>query len=114
VRERGVFTLEAMVHRLSDVPARLYGLKDRGRIAEGAWADVIVFDPATVGASPMTTVRDLPAGAPRLTSAPVGVQDVVINGSVVVEGGTPTGELPGRLIRSGRDTTTVRASGSLD
>ena len=110
VRERGLFSLEEMVHRLSDVPARLYGMKDRGRVEVGAWADVVVFDPDTVGASSLTTVRDLPEGAPRLVTSPIGIHDVMVAGGLAIADGTPTGELTGRLIRSGRDTRTVPAS----
>jgi N-acyl-D-aspartate/D-glutamate deacylase len=108
-RERGVFTVEELVHRLADVPARLYGLKDRGGLAQGAWADVVVFDPDTVGAQPLHTVRDLPGGATRITNGSTGVSHVLVAGGEIVTDGELTGELPGRLIRSGRDTATVHA-----
>lgn len=61
VRDKELFTLEEMVHQFTEVPARLYGLRDRGRIQEGTWADLVVFDPATVDAGPLRTVSDLPA-----------------------------------------------------
>jgi len=109
VREREVFTVEEMVRQLSAVPADLYGLVDRGRIAEGAWADLVVFDPATVGATPLRTVHDLPAGAGRLTTGSTGVAHVLVSGREVVRGGGYTGELPGTVLRSGRDTRTVTA-----
>jgi N-acyl-D-aspartate/D-glutamate deacylase len=110
VRERREFTLEAMVHELTDVPARLYGLRDRGRIGVGAWADLAVFDPATGGAGPLETARDLPGGAARLRTASTGIHAVVVVGGIVIEGGAPTGDLPGQLLRSGRDSRTVHAS----
>lgn len=109
VRERRVFSLEEMVRQLSSVPADLYGLVDRGRIVEGGWADLVVFDPATVAAGPLRTVGDLPGGGTRLTTGSVGVAHVLVAGRPVVEGGRPTGARPGRVLRSGRDTAAVAA-----
>ncbi len=115
VRERAVFGLEELVHHFTDRPARLYGLKGRGRVEVGGWADLIVFDPETVGAGSLHTEADLPGGAVRLTTSPIGMHHVVVAGGVVVEDGAPTGELSGRVVRSGRDTETVLASkGRLD
>jgi N-acyl-D-aspartate/D-glutamate deacylase len=108
VREFGVIGLEEAVHRLTDVPARLYGLRDRGRIAPGAHADLVLFDPATVGYQPERMRYDLPGGAWRLHSEATGIDRVLVNGVTVVEGGAPTGATPGTLLRSGRDTGTVR------
>jgi N-acyl-D-aspartate/D-glutamate deacylase len=108
-RQRQVFTVEELVHRFADVPARLYGLKDRGCLHEGAWADVVVFDPDTVGAEPLRTARDLPASAARLTNGSTGVAHVLVAGGHVVADGELTDELPGQLVRSGRDTQTVPA-----
>jgi N-acyl-D-aspartate/D-glutamate deacylase len=68
VREHQVVTLEEAVRLITDVPARLYGLKERGRIAEGWHADLVMFDPATVDHGPERTRYDLPAGAPRLVA----------------------------------------------
>jgi N-acyl-D-aspartate/D-glutamate deacylase len=109
VRDKQIFTVEEMVHQFSDVTARLYGLKDRGRIAPGMWADLVVFDLSRIGASPMKNVQDLPAGASRLTTESTGVEHVLTRGTEVVRHGKFTGALPGRLLRSGRDTTTVTA-----
>ena len=111
VHKRGAFTLEELVHRFTDVPARLYGIKDRGRIDGGYWADLVLFDPEKIGTTPLSTVHDLPAGAPRLTTTSTGVEHVLVGGQPVVRHGTLTAELPGRLLRSGRDTETVRARG---
>ncbi|MBO0731083.1 MAG: amidohydrolase family protein, partial [Acidimicrobiaceae bacterium] len=109
VRERQAFTLEEMVHELSDVPARLYGLHGRGRLSEGAHADMVVFDPETVGATPLRTVHDLPGGAARLVTGSTGMERVLVSGCEVARGGEYTGERPGSVLRSGRDTTTVAA-----
>jgi N-acyl-D-aspartate/D-glutamate deacylase len=109
VRDQGIFTLEELVHRLTDVPARLYGLKDRGRIYPGAWGDLVVFDPERVGATPMHTVRDLPDGASRLVDEGIGIDRVMVAGRDVVRGGEFTGTLPGHVLRSGRDSETVAA-----
>lgn len=109
VRDKGIFTVEEMVHQFSDVTARLYGLKDRGRIEPGMWADVVLFDLSRVGAGPMKKVQDLPAGASRLTTESTGVEHVLNRGTEVVRHGRFTGDLPGRLLRSGRDTATVTA-----
>jgi N-acyl-D-aspartate/D-glutamate deacylase len=109
VRDKQLFTVEEMVHQFSDVTARLYGLKDRGRLEPGMWADVVLFDLSRVGAGPMKKVQDLPAGASRLTTESTGVEHVLNRGTEVVRHGRFTGDLPGRLLRSGRDTTTVTA-----
>jgi N-acyl-D-aspartate/D-glutamate deacylase len=107
VRERGMVELEEAVHLMTGVPAGLYGMKDRGRVTEGAWADLLVFDPDRIDAGPVHVRNDLPAGAPRLYGAAVGVHHVFVNGEEVVCGKELTDALPGRTIRSGRDTTTV-------
>ena len=109
VRDKQIFSLEEMIHQFCDVPARLYGLKDRGRVEPGMWADLVVFDLDRIGAGPMKTVRDLPAGAARLTTESSGVEHVLTRGTEVVQHGKFTGDLPGGLLRSGRDTVTVTA-----
>ena len=106
VRTHGVLPLEEAVHLMTDVPARFYGMRDRGRLVEGAWADVVVLDPETVASGPLVTRFDLPAGAGRLYAEPTGIHQVLVNGEVIVSEGELTGARPGRLLRSGRDTTT--------
>ncbi len=107
VRDFGVVTLEEAVRYLSDVPARLYGLTGRGRIADGWAADLVLFDADTVGYEAERTRADLPGGASRLYAGSTGVDRVLVNGVAVVADGELTGSLPGTLLHSGRDTETV-------
>jgi N-acyl-D-aspartate/D-glutamate deacylase len=107
VRERGLLTIEEAVHQLTDVPARLYGLRGRGRIADGWVADLVVFDPDAIGSGTPHLVHDLPAGGERLSADGRGIGAVYVNGREVVAWDAPTGDLPGTLLRSGRDTETV-------
>lgn len=107
VRDRGLLPLEEAVHALSGAPARLYGLVDRGRLGVGCHADVVVLDPATVAAGPLQTVADLPGGARRLFSRPVGIEHVFVAGVEVARRGEDTGARPGRVLRPGVDTRTV-------
>ena len=86
VRERGDFGLVEAVRRLTSHPADLYRIPDRGRIAPGAWADMILFDPDTVGVSAPKRVPDLPAGGTRTIREPKGVAGVWVNGTQVFDG----------------------------
>jgi N-acyl-D-aspartate/D-glutamate deacylase len=106
VRGHGAMSLEEAVHLMTQVPARLYGLRDRGVLTEGAFADIAVFDEHTVASGELVTRFDLPAGAGRLYAEPAGVHHVLVNGTVLVEDGRLQDERPGRVVRSGRDTAT--------
>jgi N-acyl-D-aspartate/D-glutamate deacylase len=110
VREHQVVTLEEAVRLITDVPARLYGLKERGRITAGWHADLVMFDPATVDHGPERTCYDLPSGAPRLVADAYGISSVIVGGVEVCRDGAATGAMPGIILRSGRDTETVTAS----
>jgi N-acyl-D-aspartate/D-glutamate deacylase len=105
VREKGTLALEEAVRMLTSRPAEVAGIRDRGLLAVGRPADVVVFDPATVGASRLRRVHDLPAGADRLVADAIGIEAVVVNGTVLRERGrdavAPDGPLPGRLLRGG-------------
>ena len=105
VVKRGLIPLEEAVHLLTEVQANLYGLVDRGVLAEGAYADVVVLDEATVGSAPATFRSDLPAGASRLYAEAEGIEHVICNGTEIVRGGEFTGARPGTLLRSGHHTT---------
>jgi N-acyl-D-aspartate/D-glutamate deacylase len=110
VRERGLLPIEEAIHLLTDVPARLYGVKERGRLADGWHADITIIDPETVGAHPVRMRFDLPTGAPRLYGGADGIDHVLVNGIEIVDHGEFTDARPGTLLRSGRDTETVTAS----
>ena len=104
VRERKALSLERAVHMLTARNAQVFGIRDRGLLAVGRPADVVVFDPDTVGAGPLERVHDLPGGADRLISKPRGIDAVVVNGMVLPPPGAswPAGQpLPGRLLRNG-------------
>jgi len=107
LRGRKLVGLERAVQMLTDEPARLFGLRDRGRLEVGGFADVVVFDPETVGSEDATLVADLPGGSARLTAGSIGVVRVLVNGVETVADGKATGATPGTVLRSGRDTRTV-------
>jgi N-acyl-D-aspartate/D-glutamate deacylase len=109
VRARGLLSWEEGVRQLTDIPARLYGVRDRGRLVQGAFADVVVFDPTSIGHGTVRTRDDLPGGASRLYAESIGVEHVLVNGSEIVRSGDFTGATPGRVLHSGRDTETVHA-----
>jgi N-acyl-D-aspartate/D-glutamate deacylase len=105
VREKGVLALEEAVRRLTSEPAELLGLRDRGRIALDLAADLVLFDPATVGCATLRRVHDFPGGADRLVADAIGIEAVIVNGVVIREHGRdavdPSGPLPGRVLRGG-------------
>ncbi|WP_086825767.1 amidohydrolase family protein [Streptomyces sp. NRRL B-24572] len=107
LRGRRLVPLERAVQMLSDDPARLFGLRERGRIAEGFHADLVLFDPERIDAGPATLVHDLPGDSPRLDSRAVGIVSVRVNGVETVRDDEVTGAVPGKVLRSGQDTRTV-------
>lgn len=111
VREHAVISLEEAVHQLTEVPARLMGLRERGVIQAGWHADLVIFDPTQIGCGPVHTRTDFPGGESRLYAEAEGIRHVIVNGKVIVQDGKHTGELPGTVLRSGRDTYTVTPAG---
>jgi N-acyl-D-aspartate/D-glutamate deacylase len=106
VRQRQLLPIEEAVHLLTDVPARLYGLVDRGQLHEGWHADLVVIDPTAVDTDEVSMRFDLPGGAGRLYAGAQGIDQVVVNGEIIVQQGTFTTARPGAVLRSGRDTRT--------
>jgi N-acyl-D-aspartate/D-glutamate deacylase len=101
VREQRQLSLEEAVRKLTSDPARLFGIRDRGRIEKNAWADLLLFDPDTVGRGAATRVYDLPAGASRLTTPATGVHGVWVNGTLVADSDGICSDAPfaGRVLR---------------
>jgi N-acyl-D-amino-acid deacylase len=97
VRERGALTLAQAVRKLTSDVASLFGIRQRGALQAGYWADLLLFDPATVGRGAKARIRDLPANGARLTTPAVGVHGVWVNGQAVAT--TRPGALPGKLLR---------------
>ena len=103
VRDRAVMTLEHAVHRITEEPAKLFGIEKRGRIKPGLAADFAIFDLATVGSSKRGEMRnDLPGGGRRLVVPSNGVEYTIVNGVPLFEHGKDTGARPGQVLRSGR------------
>ena len=85
-RDRGLMPVEEAVRKLTSEPAKLFGIQERGTIAPGMHADLLLFDPASVGRGRAERVYDLPAGASRLTTPAKGVHGVWVNGALVADG----------------------------
>jgi N-acyl-D-aspartate/D-glutamate deacylase len=107
VRQRRLISMADAIHLITDVPARLYGVRERGRLALGYHADVLVFDPRTIGPGQVEARTDLPASGWRLYSEAVGIHHTLVNGVEITKDGVLTGAVGGQVLRSGRDTTTV-------
>ncbi len=107
LRRRQLLPVERAVELMTRAPAELFGLRRPGGAGRGRRADVLVFDPATVGSEPAQLVNDLPGGTPRLFAESTGVVRVLVNGVETLVDGEPTGNVPGAVLRSGRDTATV-------
>jgi N-acyl-D-amino-acid deacylase len=92
VRERGIVSLEAAIAKLTSVPAARLGLRDRGVLREGTFADLVVVDAGTV--ADIATYADP-------DRYPLGIDDVIVNGKAAVRDGAETGARAGRLLRRG-------------
>lgn len=99
VRDEKLFTLERAIKRITSEPADFFGLKDRGRLAAGAAADIAIFDYDKVGEKGPRTIRDLPGGGLRLVVAATGVNYTIVNGQVLYDHGQPREGLPGAVLR---------------
>jgi N-acyl-D-aspartate/D-glutamate deacylase len=101
-RERGVLSTEQAVWRLTGQPAQVFGLKGRGTISPGNFADLVAFDPDTVAAGELERVWDLPAGADRLVAHSTGIESVWVNGVASrLDGKDLGGARAGVVIRGG-------------
>jgi N-acyl-D-amino-acid deacylase len=102
VRDRQAITLESAVWRLTGQPAEVFGIKQRGRIEPGYFADLVAFDADVVGPGQRTRARDLPTNAERLLVRSEGIAHVWVNGKRIVSDGSATkGAHPGRVLRGG-------------
>lgn len=106
VRKYGVISLEQAVHQMTQVAAGAFGLVDRGVLKVGWNADLVVFDPDTVGSGPVYMKTDLPADQPRVYADAFGIEHVFVNGVQTIAHGVHTDALPGRVLKSGQDTQT--------
>ena len=99
VRERKALTLEQAIRKITFDLASFWGLQGRGLLREGNFADLAIFDPATISPTMPTLEHDLPAGAPRLKQKSTGILATIVNGQVLMRNNEHTGALPGRLLR---------------
>ena len=100
VREKQALTLEEAVKQITYNTATMWGLHDRGLLREGMAADVVVFDPDTVGPNMPEVLNDLPAGARRLKQTASGILNTVVNGEIFLTNNEHSGATAGRLLRS--------------
>ena len=99
VRDAGVWTLEDGIRQMTQVPAALCGLPDRGTLLPGSWADMMIFDPDSIGIESKQVVHDFPGGDGRWSARPSGFKATIVNGVPLVVDGELTGALPGRVVR---------------
>ena len=91
--------LEEAVYRLTGKTALMHDMHDRGFIAAGKVADITIFDPDTITEKPREPVADLPAGGVQVKRDAVGIDHVIVNGTVLLDNGQLTDALPGQIIR---------------
>jgi len=103
VREWRKWTLEEAIREFTMLPAKILGFHDRGLIAEGYAADLMIFDPDIIGPDIKVIARDLPGGDSRWTSRPKGIKATIVNGIPIVLDGELTDDcgLPGQILRPG-------------
>jgi N-acyl-D-aspartate/D-glutamate deacylase len=98
-RDEGVWRLEDAIRRLTAIPAAVLGLTDRGLLQPGRAADVFVFDPERLALGRRRKEQDRTTGTARFRSSVTGIRATVVNGTIVVDDGTPTGAAPGQVVR---------------
>jgi N-acyl-D-aspartate/D-glutamate deacylase len=98
VEEKKAFTLEEGVAALTSRVADFCGITDRGTLEVGKAADMIIFDPATIGPGPLETL-DFPKGGIRLRKQSKGIASVIVNGAPIIENDKETGATPGVMLR---------------
>lgn len=99
VLERGTWTLEDGIRQLTQIPASVGGFHDRGVLLQGYAADIMIFDPATIGPDTKRVVHDLPGGEARYSARPQGIHATIVNGEPIVLDGKLTQALPGQWVR---------------
>ena len=100
VRERKLFGIERAIRKLAFDPALMWGLRDRGLLRHGAYADVNVIDLDRLDITLPELRHEFPAGAPHLTQGSVGYDATIVNGKVLMRHGKHTGALPGTVLRN--------------
>ena len=103
---RKLTSVEKAIEHMTDVPARFFGLVNRGRIEKDFHADLVVFDPERIDALELKILNDLPGDSPRLYAGSEGIEKVFVNGLLTVDSGKPTEVLSGVILRSGSHTVT--------
>jgi N-acyl-D-amino-acid deacylase len=92
--------IELAINRMTEVPARLHGLDDRGILTPGMAADICVIDPERIALGPVEVRHDLPGSAPRLYQPGLGYRAVFVNGRQIIDGDRHTGAAPGEMLRA--------------
>jgi N-acyl-D-amino-acid deacylase len=110
VREKGIMSLELAVRRLTFDSATAFGIYDRGLLQPGMAADLVVFDPDTVRPVAEDVVHDFPSDGWRMRELAEGIHFTVVNGEVLLEKGTHTGNLPGRVLHNARRQAAARTA----
>ena len=98
VRQHGKFTIERAIQRMTSDLARDFGIRDRGSIRPGHFADLVVFDPDTVDRGPEILIQDLPGGGERYIRRATGIDKVFVNGKLFVDQGDYTDQRAGRMV----------------
>ncbi len=107
VKQHGLMEIEEAIHHFTQVPALFIGLRDRGTIALGNHADLLLIDLDAVRVTPVEFRTDFPADGERLYTGAEGIDYVIVNGTPIIADGEYTGEKPGHVLRPGRDSFTV-------